>query len=243
MFKHYILTRFNDGLYGPDARTAVPPDEWMQHRLRLFTAFTFPSIMEQTCQDFTWLVLMDPQTPDHYIQEIKSFRYPNLKLIYPTETGGKWSQAFEPGDYDLITTRIDNDDAFHRDVVKVLQQTYLAECERRAKPWVMVFPFGVIMDLASQDLWVMEYWVNNCPTLVAEPGGKTIYRWKHNEIPPDIEKSYITDRPYWLQLVHAYNQLNQIPAHNVLKILHKEIPTSLEWLTHFSVSPDRLPVA
>jgi hypothetical protein len=243
VFKHYIMTRFNDGLYGPNPRTKVPPDEWMDHRLRLFTTFTFPSIMEQTCQNFTWLVLMDRRTPDRYIREIESFRYPNLKLIFPTETGGKWGQAFDPGDYDLITTRIDNDDAFHRDVVKVLQKTYLAEREKRTKPWVIVFPLGIIMDLARQDLWVMEYWINNCPTLVDAPRSKTIYQWKHNEIPNTVEKYYVKDKPYWLQIVHAYNQLNQIPTQNLFKILHKEVPTSLECLTLFGVAPDRLPIA
>jgi hypothetical protein len=245
MFRHYIITRFNTGIYGPESKLRVPPCEWMEHRLRLFTTFTFPSIMEQSCQNFTWLVLMDRQTPDHYIQEIESFRYPNLRVVVPTEAGGKWGQAFEPGDYDLITTRIDNDDAFHGDAVEVLQQTYLAEHRQRAKPWVMVFPFGLIMNLASQDLWVMEYWLNNSPTRVGDRSdGKTVFQWRHNEIPAEVPKCYIKDKPYWLQIVHAYNMLNGIPIDgHPFKILHKEIRTSLEWLTQFGVAPDRLPVA
>jgi hypothetical protein len=243
VFKHYVLTRFNDGIYGPNSKLEVPPEEWMEHRLRLFTTFTFPSIVEQTCQDFTWLVLMDRQTPDHYIQEIESFRYPNLKLIYPTETGSKWGQVFEPGDYDLITTRIDNDDAFHREVIEVLQQTYRAEHQQRTKPWVIVFPFGLIMDLTSQDLWVMEYWLNNSPTQVGSLADRTIYRWKHNEIPAEIDRCYIKDKPYWLQIVHAHNVLNAIPSEgHPYKILHKEIPTWLGSLAHFGVAPDRLPI-
>jgi hypothetical protein len=187
---------------------------------------------------------MDRKTPDRYIQEIESFRYPNLKLIYPTETGSRWAQAFEPGDYDLITTRIDNDDAFHRDVLRTIQQTYLAERQQRVKPWVIVFPYGLIMDLASQDVWVMEYWYNNSPTLVGDAKGKTVFQWRHDEIPAEVGRCYIKDRPCWLQVVHAHNVLNAVPAGgHPRKTLHKEIPTSLEWLTQFGVAPDRLPAA
>lgn len=245
MFKHYILTLFNNGLYGPHPRIQVSPDEWMDHRLRLFTTFTVPSIIEQTCQNFTWLVLMDERTPDRYLQEIESFRCANMKLVGPTEIGDRWSRAFEPGDYDLITTRVDNDDAFHRDAVATLQQTYLSERHERTKPWVMVFPYGLIMDLRSQNLWSMEYWFNNSPTLVENRSdGKTALQWRHDEIPPAVERHYINDKPYWLQIVHRHNQLNQIPVEgHPRKILHKEIATSLEWLTHYGVAPDRLPVS
>ena len=245
MFKHYVLTRFNDGLYSANSRVQAPPDEWMDHRLTLFTAFTVPSMMEQTCQNFTWLVLMDPRTPRRYIEEIESFRYPNLQLIYPTETGVRWAQAFAPGDYDLITTRLDNDDAFSLDTMAALQRTYLAERDRQPKPWVMVFPLGLIMDLASRKIWPLEYWLNNSPTRVGRADdGQTVYQWQHDSIPPEVAKRYITDKPYWLQLVHAHNLLNAIPAPgHPTKILHRDVPAPLEWLEQFGVTPDRLPVA
>ena len=245
MFKHYVLTRFNDGLYGPNPKVQVPPDEWMDYRLTLFSAFTVPSMMEQTCQNFTWLVLIDTRTPRRYIDEIESFRYPNLRLIYPTETGARWTQAFDPGDYDLITTRLDNDDAFCLDTIATLQKTYLAEREQHSKPWVIVFPLGLIMDLANQALWPMEYWLNNSPTRIGcAADGQTVYQWRHDEIPSEIPKRYITDKPYWLQIVHAQNLLNAIPVPgHPTKILHRDIPAPLEWLEQFGVMVDRLPVA
>lgn len=245
MFKHYVLTRFNDGLYGPRPRVQTPPDEWMDHRLGLFAAFTVPSMMEQTCQEFTWLVLMDARTPRRYVEEIESFRYRNLKLIHATETGPKWNQAIVPGDYDLLTTRLDNDDAFHRDTIATLQETYHTERHRRDKPWVIVFPFGLIMDLARQTIWVMEYWLNNSPTRIGAAGdGQTAFQWNHDAIPREVGKCYVTDKPYWLQLVHAHNVLNAIPPQDhPNKRLHQQIATSLQCLTEFGVSPDRLPVA
>ena len=163
-FKHYIMTRFNTGLYDPGARIRVSADQWMQHRIKLFTAFTLPSIMGQSCQNFTWLVLMDEQTPVVYREMLESIRYPNMKLVYQNSPS-PWPQNVEPGDYDLITTRIDNDDAFHGDVVRVIRDNWYAQSLQKPGPWVMVFPYGFILDLATKQMLVMEYWLNNCPTL------------------------------------------------------------------------------
>jgi hypothetical protein len=52
-FRHYILTRFTAGLYKRAAGLTVSPQEWMEHRLRLFTALTLPSLRGQGCQNFT----------------------------------------------------------------------------------------------------------------------------------------------------------------------------------------------
>jgi hypothetical protein len=89
-FRHYILTRFNVGLYIAGAELNVSPQQWMEHRLRLFVALTLPSIAGQSCQDFTWLVLMDPQTPEPFIRSLESCGYPNMRLIYPMRGKLAW---------------------------------------------------------------------------------------------------------------------------------------------------------
>jgi hypothetical protein len=243
-FKHYLLTRFNAGIYGPKSRLRIPPEQWMEHRWKLFTTITLPSIMEQTCQNFTWFLLFDEQTPEAYLREMETFRCPNLKPIYPTSDKGIWQQAVEPGDYDLVTTRIDNDDAFHRNTIETIQYTYRTERPYRTQPWIIVFPFGLILDLARRDLWVMEYWYNNCPTLVensVEP--KTICSWDHSNLPSAFQRCFVRDKLYWLQVVHSQNLLNEIPAGHRLKILHKEIAVSLDKLGEFGISPRSLPSA
>lgn len=243
-FKHYILTRFNTGLYSPRARLRMSPDRWMEHRLRLFATITLPSIAGQTCQNFTWLVLLDRQTPDRYIRTLESSGYPNLQIIYPTEDRLPWLQGLAPGRYDLITTRIDNDDAFHRDAVKTLQAAWSDLHAEQEKPWVMVFPYGLIMDLADRRLWFMEYWINNCPTLVEpseNPG--TICQWHHYQIPREVKRHCIKDKPYWLQMIHAQNLQNIVDSENPFRIVHKDMPAKPEHLRHFSIDPDALPGA
>jgi hypothetical protein len=241
-FRHYLTTRFNIGIYEPEAGLRIPPQQWMEHRWKLFTTITLPSIMEQTCQNFTWLILMDRQTPELYLREMESFRYPNLKPIYPTSGERVWQQAFDPGEYDLITTRVDNDDAFHRQTIETIQQTYEAEHPYRMQPWVIVFPFGLILDLARRDIWVMEYWLNNCPTLVeGSQKSRTIWYWDHSNIPLQIQRCFIRDKSYWLQVIHSQNILNEIPDAHRWKILHKEMPVSLQSLAEFSIRSDHLP--
>jgi hypothetical protein len=241
-FKHYLTTRFNATIYRNKAKLRLSPEEWMDHRLKLFTTFTLPSIMEQSCQDFTWLILMDKQTPDRYLQELESFRYPNLKLVCQVSAQRPWIQAFEPGQYDVLTTRIDNDDAFHQDTIAAIQRTYREQCDRQSDPWVIVLPFGLIFDLASNDLWVMEYWYNNCPTLVeSRLDPQTIWQWDHSNIPAEVGRCFIKDKLYWLQVVHDQNIRNAVPDNHPTKILHKEIRTSLDYLSYYGVDAGRLP--
>lgn len=241
-FRHYILTRFNTGLYGPNPWTRTDPRVWMDHRLRLFTTITLPSIAGQSCQDFTWLVLMDRQTPEPYIRELEAVACPTMKLIFRQPDQPRWQQGFAPGRYDLITTRIDNDDALYRDAVKDIQDAWRAGSAGQAKPWLIVFPFGLILDLADRRMWVMEYWSNNCPTMVEDSeNSHTVYRWQHSEIPPEVPRLHIKNKPYWLQVVHSQNVLNVIDSSNPLRIVHKELPAPIELLEQFGIDPAGLP--
>jgi len=243
-FRHYILTRFNTGLYGPNPRRRIGPEEWMEHRIELFTTITLPSIAAQTCQDFTWLVLMDRQTPDRDLRTLERCACPTMKLTFLEPGQPRWLHEFAPGSYDLITTRLDNDDAFHRDTVQSIQDAWRSESPHQAKPWLIICPFGLILNLADRQMWVMEYWFNNCPTLVeSSEGARTVHRWQHSEIPPEVPRQYIKDKPCWLQVVHAQNLLNAVDSSNPQRIVHKELPGKPEFLRHFGIDPAHLPRA
>jgi hypothetical protein len=212
--------------------------------MKLFTTITLPSMARQSCQDFTWLVLMDRQTPEHYIRELERVACPTMKLIFWKSDQLGWQQGFEPGRCELITTRVDNDDAFYRDAVKDIQNAWRTQNAGRAKPWLIVFPFGMILDLASRRMWVMEYWFNNCPTMVEESeNARTVYRWQHSEIPLEVPRFFIKDKPYWLQVVHSRNVLNAIDSRNPLRIVHRELPAGIELLRQFGIDPADLPSA
>lgn len=245
-FKHYIITRFNVGFYNPDARPSAiyqPLDEWMKHRIRIFTAFTLPSIMYQTCQNFTWLVLMDKRTPQPFKDIMDRIPYQNLQLVYMDGDGldnNCIAQAvlenIEQGDYDLVTTRIDNDDAFHLNVVETIQQWYAPQPES----WAMIFPNGLIIDLAAKKLHMMSYWFNNCPTLIERSqNAKTVHFKQHSDMSVK-GKMFITDKLYWLQVIHSRNIDNTLLPKNSSKVVYKDSEVDLAALREFGIDVDSI---
>lgn len=68
-FEHYIITRFNLPIFTPKVNGGVVNscnDDYLAYRFALFESYCFPSIKNQSCQNFKWLVLFDVNTPDAY---------------------------------------------------------------------------------------------------------------------------------------------------------------------------------
>jgi len=243
--KHYVTTRFNMGLYNPKAKRGLPPirvspDEWMAHRMELFMTFALPSIMAQTCQNFTWTVVADDQTPAAYKDVLEGIRYPNIRFVY-TDTGvtKAFRRSIAPGDYTLITTRIDNDDAFHKDTVKDIQDLYTQKSEM-PRPWFIAMPRGYTLDLAAKRLYIMECPYSPFLTLVenaSEP--LSVWTWPHTKLPIQIRKEVIIPKMYWLMIVHSQNATNNMKTTSNKKI-HYEMPLNLAVLADFGIDVGKL---
>ncbi len=55
--RHYLLTRFNLPLWNKDKHGLATRDEaWLENRCRLFEQYTLPSVQQQSCKDFVWVV-------------------------------------------------------------------------------------------------------------------------------------------------------------------------------------------
>ena len=241
-FKHYILTRFNAGLYSYYLdKINMHPDEWMRHRIDLFKKITLPSIMGQTCQNFTWFILCDPNTPKHFMDELYSIDYANIKILDRVYNADPWISNFEGQADNIITTRIDNDDAFDVHTIEAIQTSCQKDLSRR----VLIFPYGYILELATQKLFVMEYWSNNSPTLIqpTENDG-TVFQWDHSQIHFDnsIPKEYIKNRSYWLQVVHSQNLLNSLNPTQIKQIKF-DLPLNISVLSAFNINVNNLPMS
>lgn len=246
-FRHYILTPFNIYLYGERreaqlASARLTPDEWMDHRLELFGTYTLPSIAGQSCKDFTWVVMLDENTSPRHRKILDAMKFPNLRLCYRNteKRDTSFLTEFEKGDYDLITTRIDNDDAFQKDVVQSLHDCYRrkAECDQ---PWAMMFLKGYMLDADSGEMYMVSHATNNCPTMVENSQSpKTILYIKHNEVPKKLPTEYIVDKPSWLMVVHSQNISNQMPDKEILGI-HFDKPLPLSLLADFNIHLQRVP--
>ncbi|HEG44022.1 MAG TPA: hypothetical protein ENH94_08240 [Phycisphaerales bacterium] len=241
-FKHYILTFFNVYLYGKRreaqlAKARLTPDEWMDHRIELFRTYTLPSIAGQSCKNFTWVVMLDENTSPRHRKLLDAMKFPNLRLCYRNideKRDTSFLTEFEKGDYDLLTTRIDNDDAFHKDFVQSLHDCYRRKAES-AQPWAMMFLYGYVLDASSGEMYKMKKPINNCPTMVENSQSpKGIWYIMHDEVPDKLSTEYIVDKPSWLMVVHSQNILNRMPDREVVDA-HFAKPLPLSLLADFNI--------
>jgi hypothetical protein len=116
IFKHFISTRFNVGLYSNNPYKVADPDKWMKDRIRLFEKYCLPSIQFQTNKNFTWLAGFDPATDPKIMNG-----YDFIPVIgHPRD----YIKSLDPEADWLITSRFDNDDIYDKDFVKRIQAQF-----------------------------------------------------------------------------------------------------------------------
>jgi Putative rhamnosyl transferase len=124
--QHFLLTNFNVRLgWRKDARGApVLTEEWMEHRWPLFETFCLPSVRGQSLQRFQWLVRLDASTADHHRQRFQ-WLIAGMPNVIPLWGGESFRTAIDrlldPPTELVLTTRLDNDDALHRDALARVQ--------------------------------------------------------------------------------------------------------------------------
>jgi len=95
------------------------PVEWVQYRLDLFHKFTLPSILNQTEQDFDIWVFCG-QCYKHITSAYDW--HPRVKVIHDMDKFLMDYLARCEEDY-LTIGRIDSDDLYHKDALKVIKET------------------------------------------------------------------------------------------------------------------------
>ena len=209
-YNHYIFTRFNllddfDGLKTIYNNPDVPdPDEWMEHRMELFRKFTLPSMQQQTCQDFKWLLSFAPETPPRYIEEV--IRYENAIIIcqYPRT----WLRRHFTEGW-LITSRIDNDDYYMPEFVETIQNQ-----EDIFEPEIVDIDYRQL-EQATGRLYTSARATPNSPFLSLvehiKPGNepKTCYYCSHTNMPQHFRARKIND-PLAVMVIHDRNISNNI---------------------------------
>ncbi|MEM7197505.1 MAG: glycosyltransferase, partial [Pseudomonadota bacterium] len=127
----FVTTRFGIGL--TDSVN-------LAHRLKLFEVTVLPSLINQTYQDFHWLILIDARLDGDILQSLKRLivPFPHFHLVRVDVLNSAcqsigsyawiWASAMhyiiacklcdDPRDY-VLTANIDDDDAWHRDALKI----------------------------------------------------------------------------------------------------------------------------
>ncbi len=239
-FRHYILTRFNLPLSSRNKGMGIDVcgEEYLAYRFRLFEDYCLPSVKNQSCQNFKWLVLFDANTPRVYKDraEVWHKEYSNLipcfldvdhyggltpsssDSVFDVDSDGNMlritrefiSDIF----YDLedayprwcVTTRLDSDDAIHRDLIETIQRLFIKD------PKESVLDFVASYKYVPEEHIVYRYWLKNGHfiTLAEEPSRKprTVLFCNHLEIDQFVHVQHVYGLPLQLELIHGRNVIN-----------------------------------
>ncbi|GHE68605.1 MAG: glycosyltransferase [Bacteroidota bacterium] len=213
---HYLITRFNLKVAGWNSTRDGDPitnTEWLSHRFELFEKYCFPSIRNQSDQDFTWLVFFDSNTPEVFKNRIENFAksFPNfqplfissLQQLIPTT---KQVIAKSSSTSFIITSRVDNDDLLHRDYIKVVK--FLAK-EEDGLVIDLRKGYQLINNQEKNEIRLYRYKFNPFISLVEHRSCfKSVMQVNHSDW--KRSKSIVVEKHkrLWIEHVHSKNKLN-----------------------------------
>jgi len=225
MFDHYLITRFN--LRNPEwdvtkNNEALLNDAWMEERMWLFGNFCFPSVTAQTNKNFSWLIYFDITTPQKYKDMVTAmvkghdnvFVYfiDGMPAFYPEVENTISSKS--TGKHYLITSRIDNDDAIHKDFIGEVQKTFNKQ-EYRAIDIIKGYSLQVKPTVM---LGKKEHIFNPFISLIEklEPGikPKTVWFNDHHIWKKETRVTQITHKRLWMAVIHEKNKVNNFNGYD-----------------------------
>jgi hypothetical protein len=219
-FKHFVLTRFNivTNWSADKSGNKTQTEEWLKRRFELFDEFCFPSIVNQSAMNFYWMVLFSINTPEKYKNKISEYTkaFPGFIPVYLQD--GEDSSArlkneikalLNGTETHVITTRIDNDDAFHKNAVSLAQQAFKAQ-----EDVFLSFNNGLQYDTDNHVLGEFRIPKNAFISRIEKiknNGIDTVYAGVHHTKIHEVAKvEYIDTYPSWLQIIHDGNVANTI---------------------------------
>jgi hypothetical protein len=230
-FQHFIVTQFNLRNFPKSNNTETENwIQWTRKRIALFKEYCLPSLVNQSCGDFTWLLYFDAETPEEFLgftQEMAG--YPFIQVCFSQGNEGFYAEYMTEVRKRIgtetkwiLTTRIDNDDCLHKDAVKVIQQ-YFTEKHR----YLISLASGYVLNTGDRTLSHYFYPMSPFLTLIEdtslECGGvflKGHTRWDelrlfiYREIWLAVtgwksaKARFVLATPLWIQLVHGENVSN-----------------------------------
>lgn len=208
-----ILTRFNI-LSGSNFTLGLDYD-WLSNRFELFDSFCYPSVRNQTNQNFKWLVFFDSATPQLFRKKINLYaKWDVFTPCYVDFTNDNIinriiAKTKESSDF-LITSRLDNDDALSRDYVQTVLDNF-----RKQKRSFLNFNKGYVLDIENNSLYIYNHYSNAFITLIEKTEDFTTVFCdgiSHIDLASEGRIEPIHMDPMWLQVVHSKNIKNKIKS-------------------------------
>lgn len=225
MFKHLLITRFN--LKNPEWKQltknneSLLDDSWMNERLELFANYCFPSVSNQTNQNFEWLLYFDVSTSENHKNKIAKIigNKTNIKTFFIdgmpvfNESIIKYVEENISTEY-LITSRIDNDDCIHKDFINEIQKHFDKQ------------DFLAIDNIEGYTLQIepnfilgkKEHIFNPFISLIEKNDNpKTVWHYVHNMWKKEPRLIHVTEKRLWLSIIHGKNKVNEFDGYGNIK--------------------------
>ncbi|MBL3659036.1 glycosyltransferase [Fulvivirga sediminis] len=231
-FEHFLITRFNvknQAWQVDKSGVTVRDDSWTKHRLQLFEQICLPSIQNQTNKNFKWLIYFDIDTCDEVRERFKVIRQEN-PFIFPRYIQGMEvfiaslqkdiSSHLQKNTQHLITTRIDNDDAFHQEAMANIQSGFDGQ-----KIEAINLLEGVQWEIRGDNFYYAFNESNPFISLIEKLNFnvvfKTVFYKDHRYFAEKPEDGVMTRQfcgePMWLQVIHEANISNETDGQPIFK--------------------------
>ena len=210
-------------------------EKWLESRLLIFKTFTLPSFINQSSQDFQWILLVSAELPAGVLDKLRGLikDYPNFHIIEVTVADlhdqPEYTVAFNQFisdyqlDYDfLLHSRIDGDDAWNSAYVGTIRQTaqtWVAKYSawQNYSGLIFNFPYGQvcypfpIRNKHGIGRWKRKFFSQSVDVLTIKGKLDTFYKFPHSKTRIFAKQNnfrciYLKSRqPMWLYVQHVQN--------------------------------------
>ena len=220
-FQHFIITRFNlknaDWTKDKNSGTILNK-QWLDFRYNLFVKYCLPSLKNQTNQNFIWLVYFDINTPKKYKEinkkisrDFKNFIpvYKASNKLFLKELSSDILKVSKNIYNYFITTRIDNDDAFHLNTINVIQNQFSNQ-ERQLINLPLIYSLNLKNKLLRKRIALSNPFISlielNKTNKLETVFKKNHYEWQYQNNVFNLEDNEV----YCLQIIHNRNLINTL---------------------------------
>lgn len=211
--KHYVLTRYNFG-WKPNtnicikrvtSKGTVNSDIWLEDRKALFKRYYLPSMLAQTNKNFKIILSISSDTPPGYFDFL--YEYQNIELSFEPFNEEFKLKLFNSCDDDqLITTRIDNDDAVSPDFIEKIQE--IVRDNKQNLP-VLVDTWGhkysVKDRVFKEESYSLRHASAFCSVASQKKNKKWVYETSHTHMPEKFDRHIKIKERLYVQVIHNYN--------------------------------------
>jgi len=96
----------------------------LKSRFNAFQKITYPSIVNQTYNNWIWFIITSKYLPEEYKNKLKSINHPNIKILYAEERDNAFMEykKYINNNENYATMRLDDDDGINHNLFRHLQK-------------------------------------------------------------------------------------------------------------------------